>query len=160
MTKQTLIAGAKAPSFVLSDKTGHRFDPEKAAADYTVIYFYPKDDTPGCTIEAKEFSDLLPQFKKLNTTVIGISGGDDKSKEKFCKKHDLSVLLLSDPDFEVAKSFGAYGKKQFMGKTFDGIFRKTFILDRNLNIIHVFEDVSAQGHAQEVLSFIEASKKN
>ena len=144
----------KAYDFKLTDKSGQIHQLSKMKADYKVIYFYPKDDTPGCTIEAKEFSDSLSKFKKLNTVVIGISGGTDKTKEKFCTKHKLAHILLSDTDFEVSKKYKSYGKKKFMGREYMGIFRYTFILDKSDKIIHQFEQVTPKGHADEVLSFI------
>jgi alkyl hydroperoxide reductase subunit AhpC len=92
--------------------------------------------------------------------VVGVSGGDEKTKAKFCKKYSLKVPLVSDTDFKVAKSYGAYGTKQFMGRTFQGIFRKTFLVDKAGKIAHIFDTVKPEGHAQEVLAAIEALSKN
>lgn len=147
---------SKAPAFTLKDKDGNAHALSKVDAAWTVIYFYPKDSTPGCTIEAKEFSKLLPEFKKAKAAVIGISGGDEKSKTKFCAKEKLSVLLLSDPDYVVATRYGSYGEKSFMGRTYMGILRNTFILDRNKRIAHIIESVKPPGHAKEVLGWIKA----
>ena len=116
----------------------------------------PKDNTPGCTIESKGFNSFLDEFKKLGVTVIGISGGDDNSKKKFCKKYDLNVILLSDPDFSVCKNYKAYGEKHFMGKKYNGIFRVTYILDKDKKIIKIYEKVKSVGHAEEVLNFIKS----
>lgn len=145
----------KAPQFSLKDKDGivHRLDAFKD--DIVVVYFYPRDNTPGCTIEASQFTAALSKFKKLGAAVVGISGGDEKSKTKFCEKHDLKVLLLSDPDFAVAKAYGAYGKKKFMGREFMGIFRNTYIIDQKREIVKVFEKVKAATHVQEVLDYLE-----
>lgn len=154
-----LKIGQLAPRFSLKDKDGKPHKLGASNAEYTVLYFYPKDDTPGCTIEAKEFSDAMKQFKARNVQVYGISGGSEKTKASFCKKHGLSVPLVSDSDFKVAKSYGAYGMKKFMGRSFQGIFRKTFLVDKNGKIARVFATVKPEGHADEVLEAIDALKK-
>ena len=146
--------GSKAPGFSLKDKDGNAYALSKIDAAWTVVYFYPKDSTPGCTIEAKEFSKLLPEYKKAGVEVIGISGGNDKTKTKFCTNEKLSVLLLSDEDFAVATAYDSYGEKMFMGRKYMGIMRNTFILDKNKKIIHIIEKVSPLGHAKEVLEWI------
>ena len=152
-----LQPGVASPKFNLKDKDGVSHKLESVKSPFTVVYFYPKDDTPGCTIEAKNFSDTLPKFKALGASVIGVSGGDSKTKAKFCGRHNLKVTLVSDSDFSIAKRFGAYGKKSFMGKSFVGILRKTFVLDANKRVLKVFDTVKPEGHAKEVLSFIERS---
>lgn len=146
----------QAPSFSLKDRNGKVYSLSKFSDDFLVVYFYPKDDTPGCTLEAVGFNDALAKFKKLGARVIGISGGDEKSKQKFCQKHDLQILLLSDPDFAVAKAYGAYGEKSFMGRKFKGIRRNTYLLDKKRRIIHTFENVKAKLHPEEVLEFLAA----
>ena len=143
-----------APNFSLKDKNNKEHSLSGIKSKYKIIYFYPKDNTPGCTIESKELSDAVSQFRKLDTEVIGISGGDNKSKEKFCTKYNLKLLLLSDTDFSVSKAYKVYGEKSFMGKEYLGIFRTTFILDKNNKIIKIFEKVSPLGHAKEVLDFV------
>lgn len=145
---------SKAPTFNLKDKDGVAHTLSSFKSNFVVIYFYPKDNTPGCTLEAQDFSRLLPQFKKAKAEVVGISGGDEKSKTKFCEKHKLNVLLLSDPEFSVSKAYNAYGQKKFMGRNFQGIFRSTFVLNKKREIIKVFEQVKAAGHAEEVLKFV------
>jgi peroxiredoxin Q/BCP len=150
---------SKAPKINLTDKDGESHSFETIKGDYLVVYFYPKDDTPGCTVESIAFSEALSKLKKLKATVVGISGGDDKSKTKFCKKHDLEVLLLSDTDFSVAKAFGAYGEKSFMGRKFKGIFRNTYILDKDRKVIKIFEKVKPETHVDEVLEFLASVKK-
>jgi peroxiredoxin Q/BCP len=152
-----LKIGQTAPRFSLKDKDGKAHSLGKA--DYTVLYFYPKDDTPGCTLEAKEFSHLIPQFKSRNVEVFGVSGGNEKTKTSFCKKHSLTVPLVSDTYFEVAKSYGAYGLKKFMGRSFQGIFRKTFLVDKSGKIAHIFDTVKPEGHAEEVLAAIDQLAK-
>ena len=152
-----LKIGQIAPRFSLKDKDGKAHSLGKA--EYTVLYFYPKDDTPGCTLEAKEFSHLIQQFKSRNVEVVGVSGGNEKTKASFCKKHSLKVPLVSDSNFKVAKSYGAYGLKKFMGRSFEGIFRKTFLVDKSGKIAHIFDSVKPEGHAEEVLAAIDQLSK-
>ena len=151
----SLLEGKKAPAFSLSDRFGAQYQLSKLTPEYIVIFFYPKDSTPGCTIEARGFNALLGQFNELNTLIIGISGGDESTKQKFCRKQELSLVLLSDSDFEVSKKYEVFGEKKFMGKVFDGIHRQTFILDSERRIIKRFTRVSPKGHPEEVLEFIE-----
>lgn len=155
---QALKVGDKAPNFKLMDKDGKEWDLKSQKGKYVVVYFYPKDNTPGCTIEAKEFSSLLKDFTELGATVFGISGGNERTKTKFCEKYDLSVTLLSDTDFEVSKSYGVYGQKKFMGRLFNGIHRSTFIIDADGEVAAVFNSVSAKGHAKEMLEAIKNSQ--
>jgi peroxiredoxin Q/BCP len=145
---------SKAPYFELKDKDGKNIKLNNIKADYIVVYFYPKDDTPGCTIEANEFTNYINDFRNLKTEVIGISGGDDKSKKNFCNKYDLKITLLSDRDFKVSKEYQSYGEKSFMGKKFNGIFRNTYVLNKEKKIIKAYKNISAKGHAKEVLDFI------
>lgn len=146
--------GKKAPAFNLPNKDGIKLALKDIDTDYTVVYFYPKDNTPGCTIEAQGFNKLLAKFNKLNTTIIGISGGDEKSKTKFCDKHKLKMILLSDSDFSVSEKYGVYGEKKFMGRTYMGINRQTFILDKDKKIVKIYEKVSPPIHPQEVFEHI------
>jgi len=149
-----LKIGDKAQEFSLKDKDSKLHSLKDVKSSFIVLYFYPKDSTPGCTIEAHQFNKDLPNFKKLNTVIIGISGGDEKSKTKFCEKHNLKLLLLSDSDFKVSKKYNVYGEKSFMGKKFLGISRTTFILDKNHKIINIYNKVNPQSNSEEVLSFI------
>ena len=151
----TIKEGDNAPVFTLTDKAGASHTVGGKKGEYTVLYFYPKDDTPGCTLEAKEFSAQLEQFRARNAHVFGISGGNDASKAKFCKKHGLSVPLLSDEKFDVSRSYGAFGDKKFMGRSFKGIFRKTFVIDSAGKVVRVFDTVKPEGHAKEVLAALD-----
>lgn len=151
----TIKEGDKAPVFTLTDKDGTSHTVGGKNDGYTVLYFYPKDDTPGCTLEAKEFSAHLEHFRARTVRVFGVSGGNDVSKAKFCKKHGLSVPLLSDEKFDVARSYGAFGDKKFMGRSFKGIFRKTFVIDRAGRVVRVFDTVKPEGHAKEVLAALD-----
>jgi len=149
--------GSKAPTINLKNQENKPWKATKSNK-FTVLYFYPKDDTPGCTLEGKEFTKHLPKFKSLKTEVVGISGGTTTSKEKFCKKYNLDITLLSDEDFKIAKSFGAYGEKSFMGRKYLGIHRYTYVIDSAGKVVKVFTQVKPGEHAQEVLEFLKTGK--
>ncbi|RME52119.1 peroxiredoxin [Candidatus Woesearchaeota archaeon] len=149
----------RAPSFTLKDKSGRKIALKDCREPYVVLFFYPKDNTPGCTIEAKEFSKLKASFSRAGARVLGVSGGDESSKQKFCARHNITVTLLSDPDFSVAKKYGVFGQKRFMGREYFGIARTTFVLGPDRSILHVFENVKPLGHAREVLAWIQQHRK-
>ena len=151
-----LRVGSKAPMFRLNDKDGASHGIGTGDAPFTVVFFYPKDNTPGCTVEAQEFSAALKEFARRGAKVIGISGGDAKTKEKFCSKYDLTIDLVSDSDFAVSKAYGVYGDKKFMGRTYQGIFRTTFVVDSTGKIAAILSDVTPKGHAREVLEALDA----
>ena len=153
-----ILTGKKVADFTLADKDGLMHTLSDIRTKYTVVYFYPKDNTPGCAIEAKRFSDALPQFKKLGATVIGISGGDAKTKEKFCDKHDLKLILLSDPDFKVASALECFGDKRFMGKSYKGIFRNSYLLDENKKVLISYEKVKPLSHVDQLINDIKNLK--
>jgi peroxiredoxin Q/BCP len=153
----TLDIGKKAPAFNLPDKDGNNIALKDIDAKYTVVYFYPKDNTPGCSIEAAAFSQAKKDFEKLGAHIIGISGGDEKSKTKFCDKLKLNIDLLSDDEeFKTSTKYDVYGEKKFMGKTYMGISRVTYILDENKKIIKVYDKVKPPIHAKEILEFIKS----
>ena len=153
-----LKVGAKAPDFKMTDKEGNEHSLKSFAGGKVVLYFYPKDDTPGCTVEAQGFEAALPMFKKLGATVVGVSGGTNKTKEKFCDKQGLkNLLLLTDTDFSVAKKYDSFGEKKFMGRTYEGIFRNTFVIGEDGKILQVFESVNPKEHTDEVLEFLKES---
>ena len=149
-----LKLGDKAPEFTLQDMNDCELSLSKVDSIYKVVYFYPKDNTPGCTIQAQQFSKDLKKLKELNAEVIGISGGDAKSKTLFCNKNKLSVTLLSDTDFEIAKKYGVFGEKFFMGRKYLGISRVTFLLDKNNKIIKVYEKASPEKNSAEIISVL------
>ncbi len=122
-----------------------------------VLYFYPKDDTPGCTTEAKDFATLSAQFEKADTVIIGISKDDMKSHDKFREKYDLPFALASD-DSGITEAFGAWGEKNMYGKTYMGIMRSTFLIDKAGNIARSWPKVSVTGHATEVLEAVKKLK--
>ena len=146
--------GKKAPDFSLRDKEGTLHSLKTLEGRYLVVYFYPKDDTPGCTVEAKGFSGAKNKLAALGASVVGISGGDEKSKTKFCKKHRLKVLLLSDPGFKVSRAYGSYGRKKFMGRAYMGILRNTYLLDEARRVVRVFENVNPETHVREIIAHI------
>ncbi len=142
---------SKAPDFSLRDKDEKVHKLNLIKSKYTLVYFYPKDNTPGCTIEAHQFNQYLREFKKQEVQIIGISGGDEKSKTQFCEKNRLDLLLLSDPSFSVSKKYKVYGDKSFMGKRFMGISRISYLLDVNKKVLKVYEKVNPFRHATDVL---------
>ncbi|MBP9797905.1 thioredoxin-dependent thiol peroxidase [Candidatus Woesebacteria bacterium] len=145
----------KAPDFSLQDQDGNVHSLADYAGSWLVIYFYPKDDTPGCTQEACNFRDSYTILLDKNVKVLGISKDSVKSHEKFSKKFTLPFPLLSDPDHSTLEAFGAWGEKKFMGKIFNGILRKTYIIDPHGEIVKTYETVKPAEHIQEVLQDIE-----
>lgn len=121
---------------------------------WTIIYFYPRDNTPGCTTEAKEFSTLRGEFDKLGVRIIGISRQSVESHKRFREKHGLRIALLSDPDATVHKAFGAWGKKRMYGREVEGVIRSTFLVSPEGQIVKEWKNVRAKGHAARVLEEI------
>ncbi len=148
----------KAKDFCLKDAFENEVCLKDLVKDneYVVLYFYPKDNTPGCTTEAIEFTRLLEKFKSLKTVVVGVSADICESHKKFIAKHNLEVILLSDPDKEAIKLYGVWGKKKLYGKEIEGTVRSTFIIDKNFNIIKSWKNVKAKGHAEQVLNFLKS----
>lgn len=146
-----LKQGQKAPVFTLPDQDGK----EHVLADYqgrwVLLYFYPKDDTPGCTKEACMIRDSWPKFKKLNVQVFGVSVDSAKSHTKFIQKYELPFTLLSDTDKKIVGKYGVWGEKKFMGRTYMGINRMSFLIDPEGKIAKVYESVKPEIHADEVL---------
>src|ERR1700688_1261273 len=139
--------GSKAPDFSLKGTDGKTYKLSDFKGKIVVLYFYPKDDTPGCTAEAKGFNESLSEFKKMGAEIIGVSKDDLDSHKRFCDKYSLDFLLLSDPELGVIKSYDAYGDKGIFGM---GVLRKTYIIDKNGTIIKIFGKVHALGHNKEV----------
>ena len=117
---------------------------------YVILYFYPKDNTPGCTTEAIGFTGILPEFQKLDAEILGVSPDSPESHAKFIDKKNLKVTLLSDPEKKVLKAYGAWGKKKFRGKEYVGVIRSTFLIDPEGRIVHIWPKVSVKGHPEEV----------
>ncbi len=143
--------GSKAPSFSLLDQDGKTHKLVDSLGKWVLIYFYPKDDTPGCTVEACTIRDNWPAFKKLKMQVFGISGDSTKSHEKFAQKFDLPFTLLSDPDRKVIDSYGALQDKSMYGKKFIGIQRMSVLVNPKGKIAKIYEKVKPAEHAEEVL---------
>ena len=154
-----LKINTKAPNFTLTSTNNTDYSLKKSLGKYVVIYFYPKDDTPGCTIEANDFNKLLPQFKKLNCEIFGISKDNLKSHDKFKEKYKLKFDLLSDEELTVLKKFKVWGKKKFMGREFMGILRTTFLIDKKGKILKIWENVKVKDHAKEVLETLKEIQK-
>jgi peroxiredoxin Q/BCP len=142
--------GKKAPAFTLADQDGSIVKLSDLAGGWVVVYFYPKDDTPGCTTEACEFTDSIKKFEKLSATVLGISPDSVERHRKFADKYKLKVTLLSDGDRKVMAKYGAYGPKKLYGKETIGVIRSTFIVDPKGKIAHFWKSVKAAGHAAKV----------
>jgi peroxiredoxin Q/BCP len=151
-----ITAGDTAPDFTLprdggTDVTLSAFRPGKV-----VLYFYPKDDTPGCTLEAQDFTARADAFAATNTTVIGISKDSVKAHDKFCRKHGLSVILVSDEAGQTCEDYGVWGEKSMYGKTYMGIERTTVLIDGTGQVAQVWNKVSVKGQADEVLAAAQA----
>ena len=151
-------AGEKAPDFNLPTDAGTSLKLSKLKGKSVVVYFYPKDDTPGCTTEAKDFSCLMDEFKAAGCDVIGISPDAATSKAKFRKKHDLSVHLAADEDKAVATAYGVWVEKSMYGKKYMGVERSTFLIDKSGKIARTWIKVKVPGHADEVLAAVKALK--
>jgi peroxiredoxin Q/BCP len=148
--------GRKAPAFSLKDQDDKTHSLKDYAGRPVVLYFYPKDDTPGCTREACDFRDALPDFKKSKAAVLGVSILDTASKAKFARKHKVSFPLLADPDHAVAEKYGTWKKKSMYGKTFMGLARSTFLIDGTGKVVRRWDNVKVDGHADAVLEAVAA----
>ncbi len=146
-----------APDFELLDETGTL----RRLSDYrgkpVVLYFYPKDDTPGCTKEACSFRDDYSEYDKAGVVILGVSPDSPKSHAKFKEKYNLPFTLLADEDHRVCELYGAWGRKKFMGREYDGVLRTTFLIGPDGTILRVFPDVKPEGHSKEVLAALEAA---
>jgi peroxiredoxin Q/BCP len=148
--------GRKAPAFSLKDQDDKTHSLKDYAGRPVVLYFYPKDDTPGCTREACDFRDALPDFKKSKAAVLGVSILDTASKAKFARKHKVSFPLLADPDHAIAEKYGTWKKKSMYGKTFMGLARSTFLIDGTGKVVRRWDNVKVDGHADAVLEAVAA----
>ena len=146
----------KISNFTLPSTAGNDFSLKDNTFDYLVLYFYPKDDTPGCTIETNDFNKLLPKFKKLNCEILGISKDDIKSHDKFREKYKIKFNLLSDQEIKLHKKLKVWGKKKFMGREFMGTIRSTFLIDKNGKILKIWNNVKVKDHAKEVLETLKS----
>jgi peroxiredoxin Q/BCP len=142
--------GRKAPAFSLTDQSGTVHKLSDLAGQPVVLYFYPKDDTPGCTKEACDFRDRLPAFKKSKALVLGVSILDEKSKAEFAGKYNLTFALLADADHAVAEKYGVWQEKSRYGRKYMGIARTTYLIDKDGKVARRWDNVKVDGHADEV----------
>ena len=147
--------GSVAPNFAAKDENGETVRLKDLRGQRVVLYFYPKDDTPGCTKEACSFRDAFADFKKRDIKVLGVSKDSEASHKKFAAKYKLPFTLLADPDHSIADAYGVYGEKKFMGRTYLGVKRVTFLIDEKGKVKKVFEKVKPEEHAKEVLEAFE-----
>jgi peroxiredoxin Q/BCP len=148
--------GRKAPAFTLSDQHGKTHRLSDYAGRPVILYFYPKDDTPGCTKEACGFRDNLPGFKPSKAVVLGVSILDEASKAKFAEKYGLTFPLLADPDHEIADKYGVWQKRSMYGRSFMGVARTTYLIDGEGKVAKRWDKVKVDGHAEEVLEAVNA----
>jgi len=152
----TLKIGQTAPEFALPDQEEKMHTLKDYRGQWVLLYFYPKDDTTGCTKEACAIRDEFPNFKKLKIKVLGVSADSVKSHKKFAEKYDLPFTLLADESREMIKKYGVWGKKKFMGCEYDGIFRNSFLINPEGKIAKIYEKVKPALHAEEVLRDLES----
>ena len=149
-----ITSGSPAPNFSLKDDEGKLRTFSEYKGTKIVLYFYPKDDTPGCTTEACNFRDDYNEYIDAGITILGVSPDSVKSHKEFREKFNLPFSLLADEDHKVSEAYGVWGKKKFMGKEYLGVLRTTFIIDETGRIDHVFEDVKPSDHSKEILSLL------
>jgi thioredoxin-dependent peroxiredoxin len=153
--QKELEVGDKAPSFSLKNIEGRTIKLSDYKGKKVVLYFYPKDMTPGCTKEACGFRDDFAQLKKRGVEVLGVSGDNQQSHQKFTEKYSLPFTLLSDPEHETMEKYGAWGEKNMYGKKMMGVLRMTYIIDEEGKIAHIFKKVKTDTHSQDVLQAID-----
>ena len=154
-----ISSGIPAPEFSLPDETGAARSLTEFRGHPLVLYFYPKDDTPGCTTEACNFRDDYSQYAQAGITILGVSADTSQSHAKFKAKYGLPFSLLADAGHQVCDLYKVWGTKKNYGREYQGIFRTTFLIDENGKIIHVFEGVKPAGHSAEVMAELKASHK-
>ncbi len=150
MAKQAIKIGARAPACTLLDQDDKKVSLKGLSGKWVVLYFYPKDDTSGCTKEACEFTNNLKEFEKLGACVLGVSPDPPQRHRKFIAKYELKIDLLSDPDHKVMARYGAWGEKSMYGRTYEGVIRSTFLIDPDGKIAFCWPKVRAAGHADKV----------
>jgi peroxiredoxin Q/BCP len=153
-----LQEGDKAPAFSFTDKNGKQVALSDLAGKKVVLYFYPKDDTPGCTAESCNLRDNYNRLKKKGFEVIGVSKDDERSHAKFVKKYDLPFALVPDSDKKIISDYDVWGEKKFMGRVFEGIVRTTFLIDEKGKIERIFRKVDTQNHTEQILESLTTVK--
>lgn len=154
-----LKVGDKAPAFRLKSDAGKEVALSDFKGQRVLLYFYPRADTPGCTIEACEFRDARPKFERKDAVILGVSADPEKALVSFKKKYKLNFPLLSDPAHEAIEAYGAWRMKKFMGRSFMGIVRSTFLIGPNGKIEAIWDHVKAKGHAAQVLDALPTDEK-
>jgi peroxiredoxin Q/BCP len=149
--------GLKAPEFTMLDETGKVRRLAEFRGSPVVLYFYPKDDTPGCTTEACNFRDDYDVYAQAGVVILGVSPDTPKSHTKFKAKYHLPFPLLADTDHQVCLAYEVWGRKKFMGREYDGVFRTTFVIDAEGKIVKVFENVKPDGHSAQVLEALKSA---
>ena len=152
----TLEVGEPAPDFTLPDQDGNPTTLSALRGKTVVLFFYPKADTPGCTLEACAFSEAKTEFDAKDTVLVGISPDTSDAQLKFAQKYGLKMPLMADASHEVAEKYGIWGEKSMYGKTYMGVDRTTFVIDPAGNLAHIFRKVKPDGHAAEVLALLKA----
>ncbi|HTN17129.1 MAG TPA: thioredoxin-dependent thiol peroxidase [Chitinophagaceae bacterium] len=148
-----LKPGDKAPAFTAKDQDGNTVSLKDFKGRKVVLYFYPKDDTPTCTVQACNLRDNFAQLKAKDITVIGISVDDEKKHKKFETKYNLPFTLLADPERKIVEAYGVWGEKQFMGRTIIGTHRVSFLVDEKGKIAHIIDKVKSKIHTDQILEF-------
>src|SRR5512136_1653422 len=154
-----IASGIPAPEFSLQDETGTVRSLAEFRGRPVILYFYPKDDTPGCTTEACNFRDDYSQYTQAGITILGVSPDTSKSHAKFKTKYGLPFTLLADDGHKICELYRVWGTKKDYGREYQGVFRTTFLIDEHGKIVHVFENVKPAGHSAEVLAELKASRK-
>jgi peroxiredoxin Q/BCP len=144
--------GSPAPDITLTSDSGEEVTLSDLRGSPVVLYFYPKDDTPGCTVEACGFRDAYPELEQRGAVVLGVSPDNEASHVKFKEKFSLPFTLLADPEHQVADEYGVWGEKKFAGKTYHGVKRSTFVIDAEGNVAKVMHNVKPDGHPEQVLA--------
>lgn len=147
-----LKEGDNAPNFVMPISVDENLTLDNLKGEYVVLYFYPKDDTPGCTIEANDFNELRLEFENVGAKIVGVSKNNLKSHDKFKQKYNLDFCLASDPECKTCEDYGVWQEKSMFGKKYMGINRATFLIDQSGKIAHIWPKVKVNGHAREVLA--------
>ena len=150
-----LEPGVKAPAISATDQDGKSVTLEEYRGRRVVLYFYPKDDTPGCTKEACAFRDNFPKFNSVGVEVLGVSIDDEKKHKKFAEKYELPFRLVSDPDRKIVEAYGVWGMKKFMGREYMGTSRVTYLINEDGVIEHVWPKVAPEKHAEELLNYLQ-----
>jgi peroxiredoxin Q/BCP len=151
-----LTVGSPAPEFQLEGSDAKHHSLADYKGKWVILYFYPKDSTPGCTLEAQEFTARKEEFESLNATILGVSADSIESHKKFCDKKQLTIALLSDPNQKTLEAYGVWQEKKMYGKTFMGIVRTTVLIDPKGAIVEIWSKVKVKGHVDQVLETLKA----